>query len=295
MLYLNGIKENLETLAVIARTCQPETKIQSFSSIKKGLRSYLLKFQPKSIILSEEADKIIEIKDSMQIEAFRDLFGERSKLNDLKQESLIDANSSWDHKQLSSTKFIEAMDFINNKDPFVFQYINLLFNYFFFAESTKAAGGSTSGGIGVLWVNPKKSWTTQDYCEFIIHEMTHQILFYDERRFEHYPEYEKMSKSENFAYSTILNKSRPLDKVIHSLFVGINVLLFRELFFGLDSCPTLHPSSDSIIRSLAKTFESIEQLNSELFSPRLKSLLKQAKLKHQELNKKEALYYECTI
>jgi len=266
MLYLNGIKENLETLAIIAQTTQPEESMLTLASIKKGLHNYLQQFQPKSIIASRVSDKMVEIQDPEQIKIFRELFGEKSRLNDLRQENLIDGNPLWNHEELNSTKFKEALEFIKSKDPLVHQYINLIFNYFFFAASSKAAGGSTSGGIGVLWVNPKPSWTLQDYCEFIIHEMTHQILFYDERRFEHYPDYEFMSQPENFAYSTILNKSRPLDKVIHSLFVGINILAFRETFFGLNSTPTLHPSSEIILLSLTKTFESIEKLNVGLLS-----------------------------
>lgn len=85
---------------------------------------------------------------------------------------------------------------------------------------------------------------------------------------------------------TILNRSRPLDKVIHSLFVGINVLLFREKYFGLNSCPTLHPASDKILLSLEKTFDSIEQIEKTLLSSRLHSLLQLAIIKTTEIKKR---------
>jgi hypothetical protein len=277
MLYLNGLKENLETLLVLAKSTSPETEIKTIAEIKKGLRKYLLHFQEKAIVTDVDEQEIVEIKNNQQIKIFRELFSEKSQLNDLKQESLIDPKIGWNYEELNSDKFKEAINFFRVEDPGVYQFLNLIFNYYFFANSGKAAGGSSSGGIGVLWVNPNKNWLMQDYAEFIIHEMTHQILFYDERRFEHYPDYASITNKENYAYSTILNRGRPLDKVVHSLLVGINVLLFREKFFGLNSKPTLHPESHKIIESLEKTFESIDRLKPELMSLRLHNLINNAK------------------
>ncbi len=291
MLYLTGLKENLETLLVLAKSKYNDSDIKTIEEMKIGLRKYLLNFQPRSVIAEIEAPEIVEIKSSGQIKTFQELFSEQSRLNDFKQESLIDLDKAWDYEDLNSDKFKEALEFIRVKDPGVYQYINLIFNYYFFANSGKAAGGSSSGGIGVLWVNPKKSWHLQDYAEFIVHELTHQILFYDERRFEHYPDYPSILKKENYAYSTILNKGRPLDKVVHSLFVGMNVLLFREKFFGLKSTPTLHPDSQKIIESLDKTFESIDRLQPVLLSSRIQELMGLAKI--ETLKLKDRMSLQC--
>jgi hypothetical protein len=86
--------------------------------------------------------------------------------------------------------------------------------------------------------------------------MTHLSLFVDERLRRHYLDYATLHLPENFARSAVYGLQRPLDKVLHSIVVATEVLLFREYVTGHDShTGAIHPATE---RLLAGTLASIE-------------------------------------
>lgn len=83
----------------------------------------------------------------------------------------------------------------------------------------------------------------------------------------HYKSYHEIIKKENFPWSAILNKPRPLDKVFHSIIVSLEVLLFREHYLGHPEKPFLHPPSNIL---LSQTKNSIRTI---IENPRIENLL----------------------
>lgn len=77
-------------------------------------------------------------------------------------------------------------------------------------------------------------------------------------------------------------QKRPLVKVIHSLFVGINVIKFRKKHFDNKLGFSLHPETEKIADSVEKTILSISNLPSSLFSPRLQDLIEKCTLASYE-------------
>lgn len=138
-----------------------------------------------------------------------------------------------------------------------YEVIDLVIHTIFSAKSELAGGGSTSAAIGCIWIDARSNWSDQDILEFLIHETTHNLIFLDELCYIHYLSYADIAKKENFAWSAILNKPRPLDKVFHSILVSTEVLLFREQYIGHPSHPHLHPPSEVL---LSQTLRSIEYL-----------------------------------
>lgn len=192
------------------------------------------------------------------------LFEEDSALNDF--DEIFDHSASHD-QEFPIQRVQEAILQMHNLDPEFNELLHLVINVIFSAPSVLAGGGSTSAAIGCIWVNLRKHWQMQDVLEFLVHETTHNLVFLDELCYGHYTDYALLPKNENFAWSAILNKLRPIDKVIHSIVVSTEVLLFRENCVGHPEKPFLHPPTNIMID---QAIYSIEYLNQ---NPKLKSLL----------------------
>ena len=124
-------------------------------------------------------------------------------------------------------------------------------------------------------MHPRSYWSANDFIEFFIYEMTHTLLFLDERRFQHYRDYPALANSRNFALSAILRRPRPLDKTVHSLLVAVEVLSYCEQVSGHPSHPMLHPRSPLIFDSYWQTLHSLRKMGNlqELVTPRVIHLL----------------------
>lgn len=129
----------------------------------------------------------------------------------------------------------------------------------FYHRSHKSGGGSVSSAPGVIWCAPRINWTCDDMSEFLVHELTHNMLFIDERRHQHYVDFDDIALSENYALSAILMRPRPLDKVFHSLIVSHEVLSFRNQN-GEPSAPNVHPSSAAMHAAAMETIRTIRDL-----------------------------------
>ena len=186
------------------------------------------------------------------------------------------------------TKVESAINYLceNNNDLYVL--FKLVINTLFYAQSYEQGGGSISTAIGVIWCCNRKNWSLFDLTEFIVHELTHNLVFLDELRYKHYLDLASLALDENFVTSAILKKPRPLDKVFHSLLVSIEILTLRQMFLGEPVDPKVHPCSIEIYSNCLRTIEEIHILlnNRDLVSKRFKDLLSliEKMLEQLELN-----------
>jgi hypothetical protein len=94
-------------------------------------------------------------------------------------------------------------------------------------------------------------------AEFLVHELTHHLLFISERCVAQFY-YKEMIKEENFAQSAILNRRRPLDKVVHSIVVSTEILLARQTFLPPKQIH-IHPESEVICSQTEIAIDSVLQ------------------------------------
>jgi len=140
----------------------------------------------------------------------------------------------------------------------------------FYARSMESGGGSVSSAMGVIWCGHRKNWTGNDVLEFLVHELTHNLVFLDEYRYVHWVDLELIADPRNWPRSAILKRSRPMDKVFHSLVVAHEVLSFRRQV-GEPISPIVHPGSQDILANALVTVESIYRVveRTPLVTPRV--------------------------
>lgn len=256
-----GIKENIKNVATL---CKPFLELGSSEfELKNAYYAFLRKIQP-SVPVKGTINEISYVYEFKDIELLLKIFEEDSILNDFDQ--IFDSVTS-SGQQITIDRVKKALNKMREINIEFHYLINLIINTIFSAPSKLAGGGSTSAAIGCIWVNLREHWKDQDILEFLIHETTHNLVFIDELRYTHYSDYSQLAKKENFSWSAILNKLRPLDKVFHSIIVSTEVLLFREFHIGHPLHPCLHPTTKIM---LEQTRHSINYLKENSY---LKNLL----------------------
>ncbi len=96
--------------------------------------------------------------------------------------------------------------------------------------------------------------------EMFVHELTHHLLFIDERSYPHF-DYGQLISPANHAYSAILNLERPVDKVFHSIVVAAELTAARRSFLdGLDGPTTVHPRSERLHAETQRSIASLRDL-----------------------------------
>lgn len=203
-----------------------------------------------------------------------------SKYKDYSQLTDIETDAS-DTSHASRLQAMAAVDGCRKKlqrtHPELHDFFSFIVHTMFYHRSYESGGGSVSSAPGVIWCAHRTDWSEDDLAEFLVHEMTHILMFIDERRHQHYYDFDEIAKPENYARSAVLMRQRPLDKVFHSLLVSHEVLSFR-CGNGEPGVPIVHPKSGAMLSAAYDTIGSIRAVPAlkSLVTPRLLALLDQA-------------------
>jgi|GEM_PF-1779216 len=171
---------------------------------------------------------------------------------------------------------IDCLGVLSSEHKSLFDF---LITDIFLMPSKEANGGSTSSATGVIWANPKLTHRIPDVVEFIVHELTHHAMFIDEYRYGHY-DHSALMNQDCWAQSAILKTTRPLDKVVHSIVVSTEIVVFREKFIGHPASPLVHPPTPKLLTQIAASLDSVngvidqhECAGGTVVSSRVKTLL----------------------
>ena len=167
-----------------------------------------------------------------------------------------------------------ALAHLDTVNPPLKRLFDLVIHTLFFHRSRESGGGSVSSAPGTIWCSVRRNWSLPDICEFLVHEFTHNMLFLDERRFEHFRDPLLLQKPENFAVSAVLKIPRPLDRAFHSLVVASEVLSFRDEN-GEPETPHVHPCTHDLARACQATLDGIRTVieDKDLVTPRCLEIL----------------------
>lgn len=184
-----------------------------------------------------------------------------SSLNDLKQEQIIGDAFEPAAREALIGRVREGYQHLAGCSAELQAVFDLAIHSVFFRKSTRtdtgaiSFGGSSSTAMGAIWVSGHGALSKFDVAEFLVHELTHHLLFISERCKAQF-HYKEMIKPENYAQSAILDKRRPLDKVVHSIAVSTELLLARRRFLAPGPV-VVHPGSEALT---ARTLRSIDEV-----------------------------------
>lgn len=270
MYYLRGPVENILNILVLSST-QGQFECASLPDLKGRFQEFLRGFQPGVRHASPGEGPFVF--DPTQDAELASVFRRRSVLDDRGQTEAMGEAIATERKLLMRASIEEGLAHIEGHAPELRQVFDLAIQTMFFFDSPTMSGGTNSEAVGVIWVNIKPHWSVPDVAEFLIHELTHTLIFIDELVHRHF-HYASIAREENYALSAILGIRRPLDKVFHSIVVAHEILTAREQFLG-DIATRVHPPSEVLRQRLLESLDSVHQLENvdELLTERGRCLV----------------------
>lgn len=255
MLYLDGLRENLGKIGTLARPYVRGDGLQGVGGLRAAYVALLKEVQPR---VPRSVDGGVEsVRGGERRAALMEIFNQDSFLDDTRYELGGEPGHDGPHFELLD----QSRSTIAAADPELDAMFRLAITTVFAAPCVVAGGGTTSSAVGVLWIDPRDAWSEQDRLEFIIHELAHTLMFLDEWRYAHYRHREDILSPETFALSTIRATKRPMDKVLHSIVVGTEVLLARDAWLGHGGPLSLHPPSTSLAESVLRSIRSVREVD----------------------------------
>lgn len=137
--------------------------------------------------------------------------------------------------------------------------------------------GTTDKTIGLASMDFKDHFNEQDFIELLVHQMTHMLLFIDDRSHEHMIGDTKEIMIETGLKYVLGGTKFPAYIAFHSYIVGVEVLCFRERATGLHFEGNYHGSTERIIK-ICDSFQSCLIKNLDIFSERGKSIIENSAL-----------------
>jgi len=255
MIRLCGAEANLATLLALARA-QLAGQQETSASLREGLCRFLGEIQPDIPRDPAKVSYLIEGDEHHELLA---IFDSGSRLDDTDYH--FESPESCDEGRLKLDRIRHALDDLGAADPVFRSTFDLAMFTVFWAPCGIAGGGTTSQALGVLWADPRPSWSERDLREFLIHELSHTLLFFDEWRQPLYGSRDALTDRSSYALSAIRGTSRPLDKVLHSIIVGTEVFIAREELLGHTMEDGLHPASPKLRSSILDSVTSIREVS----------------------------------
>jgi hypothetical protein len=258
---LCGISHNIQNIYKLSVPYINGSKIR----IVDDLKPFYLEFLKQNYDhppMNPASDPVMSDKSTMK--ALLGFFSE-SKINDLHQESMVGDfyDQETEHSKYEFARAqLRELKALNQELSELFK---LAVHSIVISSSHQnqsglgAHGGTSSKLIGLMWLTLKPEISAQDLQELYIHELTHTLVFLDELNYGHF-NYENISKRDYWASSSILNRPRPLDKVIHSIVVATEVIHARQTFLRNEDTLLVHPETNLLKTNTLASIESVFNL-----------------------------------
>jgi hypothetical protein len=269
MISILGSDQVIKSIYMLSRPYLAGAEISTVEQLRSPYLKFLSQHQPRQV-LNNSSDPVAI--DESATAALSGAFG-HSKFNDLSQENMLGDQVEADEKLRLKALVRDGYAVLASRSPEVKAIFDLAIHSIFFVKSKtnkrghNSFGGSSSGAIGSIWVSGQGDFNKFDISEFLLHELTHHLLFLAERC-ENQFHYDAIALPENYAQSAILNYRRPLDKVVHSIVVSTEIILARDSFLG-NQRVSLHPSTEVMLQQTILSIGSVFDLKNldDLLTP----------------------------
>ena len=272
MLSLYGRDEVVRNVYRLARIEQPLGRFRALSELRVGYLDFLDRRQ-RGVTTNREEGFLVD--DARLEDTLTSAFSEGA-LNDLNQADVLGSPYSAETRRTKSEFARQALLGVLELDDDFALVFSLVIHSIFVRPSKPAPGirgshgGSSSASIGAIWLTVGDGIEPLDIMEMYVHELAHHLLFIDELNHPQF-NYDAITKRENFARSAILRKTRPLDKVIHSIVVAAELLESRKRFLNNSGQTLVHPPSRELASDGLRAVSSVYALPniSNLITPHL--------------------------
>ncbi len=255
---LLGYSENIKNIYRLAAPFVGTNSVRTSQDLKPFYIEFLNRHQPEHQV---EFSRDLIVRDPKQAKNLIGAFS-ASKLNDLSQEAMLGEFFESESRHSFEQSADEALRNLRELNPEASDLFSLSIHSILMCGSNensaglRAHGGTSSKCVGLMWLSMQGKLSMQDLLELFVHEMTHTLVFLDERNKPQF-DYSQMSFEENWARSSILKRQRPMDKVVHSILVAYEVLYARANYLPNVEKLSVHPDSEEMKTNIRIAVESV--------------------------------------
>lgn len=254
-----GLPLNIENIySLVAPFVLPDENIKTMKDLKPAYIRFLQSVHPTFPIQNGE----VVVSDRNRIQSFGEAFS-ASVIDDLQQERMVGSAYNEELFQANAKLLRQSIKELHKLNPELGELFDLAVHAIMLCDSDRnkegfrAHGGTSSKCIGLIWLNIHPELSMQNVLEMLIHELTHTLVFLDELNCEHF-NYDTLSKEPYWALSSILKRRRPMDKVIHSVVVSMEILFARRHYLpAADETQLIHPESKVLAANIAASIDSV--------------------------------------
>ena len=280
MLHLFGSGEIIRDIYRVSFPYVGDNSVGTIIDLREPFLDFLRAHQP--YLPLECGDKLF-IRNTEIENELASAYAHNNSINDLNQAKIIGQVYNAEEKEPKLSLAEQSLIELCQRDVEFATIFSTVIHSIFVRPSRsinnkKSYGGSSSAAIGAIWLSLPDNLTNWDIEELYVHELAHHLLFIDERSFRHF-DYNLIGKTENYAYSAILKLNRPIDKVVHSIVVGTELLLARRNGALVGRNVTVHPSTIELRKSVKNAIDSVYSLSnwSDLISERANEIVQRCR------------------
>ncbi len=282
MFTLTGINTHIENLYKVSAPFLGDLQPTTLQELRPAYLEFLASVHPGFPISAKNS---LLVTDERRGRELASAFS-ASKIDDLDQERMVGEGYSQDLLNSNLELADASLAKLSRLHPQLSELFHVVVHSLLLRgsdrnrEGSRAHGGTTNRCIGLIWLNLDPSCSVHNVLEMLVHEFIHTVVFIDELNYGHF-DYETLTKREYWATSSILKRERPMDKVVHSILVSLEILMARQSYLPItDERDLFHPESAKLKSSALVSVDSVlsHPLRDEVCEPRAIELVEMAKL-----------------
>lgn len=215
------------------------------------------------------------IPREMEIMNFETLFFIAPKFCNEKNE-FFKKNSSLLESRIKNGFFHSALEDFRSQHKELYELSKFIIKAILVNHLQSYTNGTTERTIGLASMDFKDFFDSQDFVELCVHQLTHMLLFIDDRNHGHMKSCSKETLIETHVIKFALGGTAfPAYLMFHSYLVGVEILCFRNDTKGLLFKGNYHGETGRIIK-VCQEFHNALKKNLNLFEDRAKLILENA-------------------
>jgi hypothetical protein len=261
MYYIKGLNESLSAIQFVTGVHDAEFNL-SDHNVKAAYAKFL---KNESVIENYDYRENINLIDFNGLRDISPSYCEEKSGHFLDNSKLLT-------DRLRKGFFDDALVQLSKSHPEIFRLANFVIKIIVINQLCSHTNGTTADMVGLICMDFKDHFETNDFIEDIVHQMTHTLLFLDNFNQPHMIQDAEEIMIETGLKFVLGGTKFPAYLAFHSYLVGVEILYFRMNTTGLGYNGKYHGDTDRIFR-VCDIFRKSLIKNIDLFTPRGQSFL----------------------
>ncbi len=253
MYYLAGYKYCLTNIVKLAEKFG-ERQVSNDVAIKKAYLNFLAEHQ--SHVPMPSKCRMFFVEEPYTKSVLLNLINKDGCVDNSTDKVVGEKDFNKNEENLLMHIILQGVDLIKTYDSDLEKLFSLIINYIVIKRGSEDIRcGSTKGALGVVWCPGYLDWEVGDAAEFLVHNLTHQLIFFDALSEPYFKNGSRLDLSSVMCCSALSEVNRPIERAVHSVFIAHEILEFRKRLPEELQTGTYHIESNQLLNQMVKSID----------------------------------------